>query len=720
MGRPAPRYLPALDGLRAVSVAAVVAFHLGRLRGGFLGVDVFFVISGFLITRSLLVERRATGRVALGAFWIRRFRRLVPALLVVLVVTVLASRWWLEPWRIVDIRNDALAALAYVANWRFVASGQSYFTSGIGPSPLRHTWSLAIEEQFYVVWPVLVAGLAMLATKRRRPVREVVGLVAWVLVVGSAGWMAVAAGTLDLTRVYYGTATRAFALGLGAVLACWWNGFGASASTNRSVRRRQAHLLAWAGAAALIPLGVLAATTSEDAQASYRGLFQAAALLAAVAVRGLAEGHGPVGRVLASEPLAWVGRRSYGIYLWSWPTQVLLAQRFGLDGWRLDATVVTVSLAAAAASFALIEEPIRTGTPIPWPWRGGARDGDGAAAEVPRPVGAHGLGVASLSIGAVVVVLAASAVAAPAKPGLLTVSDDQVRAVALDPSSNFTSRPDDATPSTSAPAVVTPTVPAASTTTSTLPPGPFAAAVQPVVRNPAADPQAVFGRPLRIMVTGDSVGWSLAWAASAGGLIPSIEISNRALVGCGILPADAVRLYRDGPPEPYAALCQDTVEAQVLGLAEQPDVVLLWVGAWEVMDHRLGKTDLRVGSRSYARVVERALQERLDLFRAAGVPTVIPLVTCFDASPRYTERLDRGRIDWVNARIRAVISRNRGWVRAIDPGPVLCGPDGQARRTNEAGVVMRADGAHFEADAATWFWNTWLAGAVASTFGKVD
>ena len=116
MGRPESRYLPALDGLRAVAVAAVLAFHLGRVRGGFLGVDVFFVVSGFLITRLLLAERETTGGIGLGRFWARRFRRLVPALLVVLVATVLASRWWLAGWRITGVRTDALAALAYVAN----------------------------------------------------------------------------------------------------------------------------------------------------------------------------------------------------------------------------------------------------------------------------------------------------------------------------------------------------------------------------------------------------------------------------------------------------------------------------------------------------------------------------------------------------------------------------------------------------------------------------
>lgn len=711
MGRPESRYLPALDGLRAVAVAAVLAFHLGRVRGGFLGVDVFFVVSGFLITRLLLAERETTGGIGLGRFWARRFRRLVPALLVVLVATVLASRWWLAGWRITGVRTDALAALAYVANWRFVASGQSYFATGIGPSPLRHTWSLAIEEQFYLGWPLLVVGATALARRLGTAVRATVAAVATVIVVASAAWMAVAAGRLDLTRVYYGTDTRLFALGAGALLACGWDRF-LAAPADRAARRRRAERMAIAGSTALVPLAALVATTSEAAASSYRGAFQATSLLAAVAVAGLAGGVGPVATVLSSAPLRWLGRRSYGIYLWSWPVQVFAADRFRLDGWTLDLVVVLGSLALAALSFALVEDPIRTGRPIPRPW---AVRSDGpvlpsATVGVRRAPG--GIGTAALSVAVVAAVVAGAAIGAPPEPELLLVSDEEARSVALDPTSGFTPLAADDTTTT--------TVGSADPTVTTAPVGPFASTVDPVVRHPAADPMAVFGRPLRIMVAGDSVGWSLAWAASRSDLLTSVQISNRALIGCGILPARAVRLYAAGDPAPYDAACDDSTEAQFLGLAEHPDVVLFWVGAWEVIDHRLDGTTYDVGTKADARLIERTLQERLDLFRDAGVPTVVPLVACFADSPQYTERLDADRIAWINARIRAVVARNRTWVRAIDPTPVLCNADGTARVTNEHGVVIRADGAHFEAEAGAWFWNTWLAGAVASAFGRTD
>ncbi|MBA3282256.1 MAG: acyltransferase, partial [Acidimicrobiia bacterium] len=261
----APRYLPGLDGLRAVAVAAVVAYHLGELPGGFLGVDVFFVISGFLITRLLLAEHERTGRIAIGAFWGRRFRRLLPALLVLLVAVALASRAELPGWRLTEIRNDAFGALAYVANWRFVLSGESYFTKGVGPSPLRHTWSLAIEEQFYLLWPLVVAGVLAMA---RRAARLSVGAVALAVGVGSAVWMAVVSGQgHDLSRIYYGTDTRVFALCGGAWLASWWDP--AAAAASRPARRRHRERWALAGTMAVVRLGMLAVFAVTDHAAFY-------------------------------------------------------------------------------------------------------------------------------------------------------------------------------------------------------------------------------------------------------------------------------------------------------------------------------------------------------------------------------------------------------------------------------------------------------------------
>ncbi len=178
-----PPYLPALDGLRALAVLAVLAYHLdfGWAKGGFLGVDLFFVISGYLITTILLSERDRNGRIDLPAFWSRRFRRLVPALALVVLVVILAFRALGLPEQWQQVRGDAMASLTYVANWRFIFSHQSYFESLLPPSPLRHMWSLAVEEQWYIVWPVVLALVLTFARARR-------GIVAGVLLLalGSA------------------------------------------------------------------------------------------------------------------------------------------------------------------------------------------------------------------------------------------------------------------------------------------------------------------------------------------------------------------------------------------------------------------------------------------------------------------------------------------------------------------------------------------------------
>ena len=691
-------YWPALDGLRAVSVAAVIAFHLGHLRGGFLGVDVFFAISGFLITGLLLAEVERTGTVALRAFWVRRFRRLVPALLVVLVATVSTARVWLPAWRATGLRSDALAALAYVANWRFSLSGQSYFEQGLGPSPLRHTWSLAIEEQFYLVWPLLVLA-AVVAVRGRGPgsVRRAVAVVAGTGTLLSAIWMAQAAGTAsDLSRVYYGTDTRAFALCAGAWLATGLAPWLANGATDADRRRRSIRLSTLA-APALAVLAVLVVLLPEDDVASYRYGFQAAAVLAVIVVAALVTGEGPVAALLGAGPLQWLGRRSYGIYLWSWPIQVLVTERYRPEPAVLALVVVVGSLLAASLSFALVEEPVRRGG-----WVRARDQGRRARPNVPRPVTTYGFGL--MSVGAVVLLVSVSAAGVPNPPRSSQVSNADALADAL--------RPPDGASLTDAPTVTDPTV-----LPSTRLAGPIPRSV-PVAVAPTStgDPMTVHGRPLRVLVTGDSVAWSTVAPFAPELRPPSLVLDNRAIIGCGTLPADAKWDSASRSPEGYFEFCDQQVDADYLGLAAKPDVVMLWVGAWEVYDHIYRGRRYEVGTEAAAELVERQIQIRLDRYEAAGVVTVISMAPCYGPSaPAFgTERQDPERVAWVNERIRAVAEHNRGWVRVVDPSDVLCDADGKARPSLPTGEPIRADGAHFDEASAPWLWDTWLAGQLAA------
>jgi peptidoglycan/LPS O-acetylase OafA/YrhL len=354
-------YQPALDGIRALAVAAVLAYHadFDWARGGFLGVDAFFVLSGFLITGLLLAEWRERGGIGLLAFWSRRARRLLPALFLMLVGVGVYAIVFAGPQELGGIRGDALATIGYVANWRPVFSGQSYFDRFSMPSPLRHTWSLGIEEQYYVIWPLLLLFLlGLLRISRTKLIAA-----SLVLLVSSALLM----GLLfrpdsDPSRVYYGTDTRAQSLLVGAVLAMLLLQVG-------PLRGRIAGpAVQTAGLACAVGLGVLWSRTPEDSTLLYRGGLLCIALMVAVVIAAAVQSKaGPLARVLAVPPLRALGLISYGVYLWHWPVYLMLTpDRTHMDGYALFAVRVLVTLAVATLSYRLLEMPIRRGAFRRW------------------------------------------------------------------------------------------------------------------------------------------------------------------------------------------------------------------------------------------------------------------------------------------------------------------------------------------------------------------
>lgn len=344
-------HLPALDGLRGLALVGVLLFHAdGALRGGYLGVDLFFVLSGYLITALLVAEHAADGRIALGAFWARRARRLLPALFVLLPFVALYARFVASPGELRTIRGDALATLAYVANWRAIVAAKSYWDLFAAPSPLEHTWSLSIEEQFYVAWP-LVAGVVLARAGRR-------GLfaVSAVLAVASAAAMLALFRAEAPSRVYLGTDTRAAGILVGAAFAIV-----VPPGTRASLRATRA--LDVLGCACATGLALAWTTLDGRASALYRGGFWVTELFALGLVACAVAGEGGlVARALRARPFTFVGTLSYGLYLWHWPVNVLLtSERAHLHGWVLQGARFALTFAVALASYHLVEAPVRAG-----------------------------------------------------------------------------------------------------------------------------------------------------------------------------------------------------------------------------------------------------------------------------------------------------------------------------------------------------------------------
>ena len=351
-------YIPALDGLRAVAVIAVLLYHGGQawMPGGFLGVDVFFVISGYLITCLLLADFQQHGRSGLKRFWLRRARRLLPALFLMLFVVSLYAVLFL-PDAVSQLRGEVLAALLYVENWFLIFRNLSYFQSTGRPPLLQHVWSLAVEEQFYVLWPLLLAFLLAVWGRHRRRILLLVGM----LVVASTIEMAVLYHPYtDPSRVYYGTDTRVLALLLGAALAFVWAPWKISGRTGRNA----AVMLDAAAVVSGIVLIWMFLNVGEFDPSLYRGGFLAAAMVSAVLIAATVH---PASRLtpwlLGFSLFRWIGVRSYGIYLWHWPVYMVTRPHSDvpLTGLPLLALRLVLTFVIAALSYRYVEEPIRHG-----------------------------------------------------------------------------------------------------------------------------------------------------------------------------------------------------------------------------------------------------------------------------------------------------------------------------------------------------------------------
>lgn len=344
-------YRPALDGLRAVAVVAVILYHSAfPASGGYLGVDIFFVLSGYLITSLLLEELGRNDRIDYLAFLRRRVRRLLPAALLVLITLAIYTRWRGDPSSLTFRRRELLAAIGYASNWYFIQSSQGYFEHFVGVSPLRHMWSLAVEEQFYIFWPL---ALPFVVPRTPNGGRRASYLV--FLIITSAFAMALLYRSSDPSRAYYGTDARIHEPLVGALLAVVMPHFCSTPA------RPTLWLSMTAGPALFAILVAALVWFSDSVSLYYRGGSLLFCILVACLIATIETApDSALGRLLSASPLRWMGKVSYGAYLWHWPLLVIpYRHAVAIPTWLRIAGLTSLTFVVAYASFVLVERPLR-------------------------------------------------------------------------------------------------------------------------------------------------------------------------------------------------------------------------------------------------------------------------------------------------------------------------------------------------------------------------
>lgn len=350
------RYMPGLDGLRALAVLSVIAYHLNLpwATGGFLGVTVFFVLSGYLITDLLIAEWSINKQINLKNFWIRRARRLLPGMFTLLLV-VFATVSVFQPSQMTNLKQDSIAAVFYYSNWWYIFHDLSYFESFGPPSLLNHFWSLAVEEQFYIIWPIIIlVGLRFMKRKSLLFLVTIAGAVISTLLMA----ILFEPGS-DPSRVYYGTDTRAFSLLIGAALGMMWP----SRKLSHKITSTTRISLDIMGLTGLLIFIFMIWKTNQYDSFLYQGGMFLLSISTAMLIAALAHPASIISKALAMRPLKWIGLRSYGIYLWHFPVIILFTPKVNTGDISFIRIVFQVILifSLAALSYHFIEDPIRKG-----------------------------------------------------------------------------------------------------------------------------------------------------------------------------------------------------------------------------------------------------------------------------------------------------------------------------------------------------------------------
>lgn len=626
---------PGLDGLRGLAVAGVLAFHsgFGWATGGYLGVSAFFTLSGFLIATLLLGEHRSTGSIDLRAFWVRRFRRLLPAALLGVVAATAYVLAFGTDVTIDRFGGDALAAIGYVANWRFVLSELSYAELFTEASPLQHYWSLAIEEQFYLVLPLVAA--VVLRGRRRSA-----GLTA----VALAGLVASVAASLALAgdRAYYGTDTRMAELLVGVLLATWHHRRDLDRTLGPRVR-------AIAGGAALAGMLFMWATVEQSSSLLHPWLLVGHAVLTGAVIAAVLSPT-PVADALSVPVLARLGRISYGVYVFHWPIFLWLSPaRTGLDGGGADEALLlalrlAATLAVAVPSYLLVEQPIRH----------------------------HGLRLGGRRGPAIGVAAAAAVAALAIVPTLVLERDDPIDFAAAE------ALQDELLEQSARPTTTTSTAPTSPTTTPTAEAGP----------TPTEPP----GPPPRVALFGDStallfIPGLIDWAVETGRMDFN---AAAAIPGCGI-GRGGERQNREAGVERVPEGCDFTTAWQQALTTGEPDIAVVEIGLWDITDRRLDGDDQwrTIGDPVYDRYLRDELRVATDLL----LETADSVVWVLKPPPVSTTR-ERGdptfeRIDLFNEMLVDLFGDDPDVGFADLDDWLASTPDGTDSRR------LRPDGTHF-------------------------
>ena len=679
--------MPALDGIRAFAVLAVISYHsgVGWMRGGYYGVDAFLVLSGFLITSLLVGEWDRSASISLSSFWARRARRLLPALFLMIGGVALVAGLWPSVLSAPHVLADTVATVLYTANWHLVVEHASYFGAVNQPSPLLHTWTLAIEEQFYLLWPLVV--LAVLGRRRNRAARSTrlrrLLVVAGVGAVASAVWMVLLApgDGSDPSRAYYGSDTRAQGLLVGAALAVACALWGPVRTRSGTKTIGAVGVAGAAGAAAMW------AWVPETSRLAFHGGFAIVTwCCAAVMLCAARAPRTPVGLVLSLRPLRYLGRISYGMYLWYWPVLLVMnGARTHLHGYPLLAARLVVVVALAAASYHFVETPIRRGALSGWRARlavpGAATTAVGAmfAATTLAP----GAALAAPAAGAPVV-LGGQPAPASGNTGSVLLSSPISTSDGADPATS-----DAATPAAAAPAVTPRT------------------AGTGVTHYPAPSGGARGGPPVRILLVGDSMAGSLGVGLAQVAPTYGAEVVNDGMPGCSVSQDQLNRvLWYTLPPGPPCLLGDP---AALLNTwkgwvdATQPDVVV-YIARSDLLDQQHGGQWQHVGQSAFDAWVRGRFQAAVPVLSSAGAKVVLLTSPSYDtgeqASGSPWPEDDPARVAADNAIMRAVSAATPG-VTVVDAGSLLT--PSATYRTEAVGVTLRCpDGVHLTRSGGAW------------------